>query len=45
MITFNFKDKEVKVSEPYYLTDNMEKDFNFMHKYYEDVVGKIPENV
>ncbi|MFK5959067.1 MAG: 1-acyl-sn-glycerol-3-phosphate acyltransferase [Lutibacter sp.] len=44
MITFNFKDKEVKVSKPYYLTDNKEKDFNFFHEYYKDVIGKIPEN-
>lgn len=44
MITFNFKDKEVKVSDPYYLTENMEKDFNFFHKYYKGVVGKVPEN-
>tara|TARA_R110001583_G_scaffold135989_3_gene287856 strand:+ start:34567 stop:35106 length:540 start_codon:yes stop_codon:yes gene_type:complete len=44
MFTFNFKDKEVKISEPYYLTDNMEKDFNFFYKFYEGVVGKVPEN-
>lgn len=44
MFTFNFKDKEIKISEPYYLTDNMEKDFNFFYKFYDGVVGKIPEN-
>lgn len=44
MATLNFKNKEVKISEPYYLTENMEKDFNFFHKYYEGVEGKIPEN-
>ena len=44
MITFNFKDKEVKVSKPYYHTDNKEKDFNFFHEYYKDVIGKVPEN-
>lgn len=41
MFTFNFKDKEIKISEPYYLTDNMEKDFNFFYKFYEGVEGKI----
>jgi len=44
MVTLNFKDKEIKISEPYYLTDNMEKDFNFFYNYYKDVVGKVPEN-
>lgn len=44
MIAFDFKNKEVKVAEPYYVTDNMENDFNFFHKYYEGVPGKIPEN-
>ncbi len=44
MFTFNFKDKEIKISEPYYLTDNMEKDFNFFYKFYDGVQGKIPEN-
>jgi hypothetical protein len=44
MFTFNFKDKEIKISEPYSLTDNMEKDFNFFYKFYEGVQGKIPKN-
>jgi len=44
MATLDFKMKEVKISEPYYLTDNMEEDFNFFHKYYEGVQGRIPEN-
>jgi len=44
MITFNFKDKEIKISEPYYITDNKEKDFNFFYKFYEGVIGKVPKN-
>ena len=43
MFTFNFKDKEIKISEPYYLTDNMDEDFKNFHKFYEGVQGKIPE--
>lgn len=43
MMTFNFKDKEVKISEPYYTTDNMEEDFNVFYKFYEGVIGKIPK--
>lgn len=44
MATLDFKNKEVKISEPYYLTNNMEEDINVFYKYYENVQGKIPEN-
>ncbi|NOR28508.1 MAG: acyltransferase [Lutibacter sp.] len=44
MATLDFGKKEVKISEPYELTENMEKDFNFFYKFYEGVQGKIPEN-
>jgi 1-acyl-sn-glycerol-3-phosphate acyltransferase len=44
MATLNFKDKEIKISEPYYTTDDMEKDFNFFYSFFKDAVGKIPEN-
>lgn len=43
MATLNFKDKEVKISEPYYTTNDMEHDFKVFHSYFEGVVGKIPE--
>jgi len=44
MAALDFKNKEVKISEPFYPTDNMEEDFKFMHNYFEGVQGKIPEN-
>lgn len=44
MIAFDFKNKEVKISEPYYLTDKKEEDLNFFYAYYEGVKGKIPKN-
>lgn len=44
MATLNFKDKEVKISEPFYPTDNMEADFKFMYAYFKGVKGKISEN-
>jgi len=44
MATLNFKDKEVKISNPFYPTDDMEKDFNFFYDFFKDAVGKIPEN-
>ena len=40
---FNFDKKEYIVSEPYYLTGNMEKDFLFFHNYYKDMKGKFPD--
>lgn len=43
MATMNFKDKEVKISDPYYTTDDKDKDFNFFYAYYKGVVGKVPE--
>lgn len=43
MFTLDFKNKENKVSEPFYPTDNIEADFNYMRKFYEGVVGKVPE--
>ena len=42
MATLNYKKKEVKISEPYYLTDNMEQDFNFFYKYFKEAEGKLP---
>ncbi len=43
MFTLDFKNKQNKISEPFYPTDNVEKDFAFMYDFYKDVVGKIPE--
>lgn len=43
MATLNFKAKEIKVSEPYYTTDNIEHDFKVFHSFFDGVVGKIPE--
>ena len=43
MFTLDFKNKQNKISEPFYPTDNIEKDFEFMHAFYKNVKGKIPE--
>ncbi len=43
MITFDFGKKQNIISEPFYPTDDMEADFIFMHAFFKDVVGKIPE--
>jgi len=43
MATLDFKNKQVKISDPYYLTNDMEKDFDFFYAYFKEVEGKIPE--
>ena len=43
MFTLDFKNKQNKVSEPFYPTDDMEADFKFMKQFFKGVVGKIPE--
>jgi len=43
MITLDFKNKQLKISEPYKLTDDMEADFEHFHAYFDGVIGKHPE--
>ncbi len=43
MFTLDFKNKQNKISEPFYPTDDIEADFKFINDYYKGVVGKIPE--
>ncbi|WP_299121260.1 1-acyl-sn-glycerol-3-phosphate acyltransferase [uncultured Tenacibaculum sp.] len=43
MFTFDFENKTVRVSEPYYTTDDMDKDFKHFYNYYRNVKGAIPE--
>lgn len=43
MISFDFKNKQNKISEPFYPTNNMVSDFKFMHSFFEGVKGKTPK--
>lgn len=43
MGALDFGKKQVKISEPYYLTDDKEKDFAHFHAFYEGVKGKKPD--
>ncbi len=43
MATLDFENKQVKISEPYYLTDNKEKDFEHFYSYFRGIKGKKPE--
>lgn len=41
MFTLDFGRKQNKISEPFYPTDNIEADFEFMKNFYEGVKGKV----
>lgn len=44
MVAFNYAEKEVKFSKPFFPTNNAEKDLQEIFKFYEGVQGKVPEN-
>ena len=41
MFTLDFKNKQNKISEPFYPTDNIEADFKTMKAFFEGVEGKV----
>ena len=43
MATLDFGRKQVKISEPYYTTDDKEKDFAYFHSFFADVIAKKPD--
>lgn len=43
MFTLDFENKQNKISEPFYTTDDIEADFKFIYNFYKGVKGKIPE--
>ncbi len=43
MATLDFENKQIKISDPYYITNNMEADFNYFYAYFRGVKGKKPE--
>lgn len=43
MFTLDFENKQNKISEPFYPTDDIEADFKFMRNFYKGVKGKLPE--
>ena len=43
METLDFGKKQVKISEPYHPTDDIEKDFEYFKSFYKGVLGKKPE--
>ena len=43
MFTLDFKNKQNKISEPFYPTEDMESDFKYMYDFFKGVQGKIPK--
>ncbi|MCL7762805.1 1-acyl-sn-glycerol-3-phosphate acyltransferase [Polaribacter sp. Z014] len=43
MATLDFKNKKIKISQPYYTTDSKEADFKVFHSFFKGVKGKNPE--
>jgi 1-acyl-sn-glycerol-3-phosphate acyltransferase len=43
MVSFDFGTKTVKFSEPFYPTDDIERDFKYIQEFYKGVQGKEPE--
>ncbi|TXD51765.1 MULTISPECIES: 1-acyl-sn-glycerol-3-phosphate acyltransferase [unclassified Polaribacter] len=43
MATLDFENKKLKISEPYYTTNDLNKDFEFFKAFYSNVKGKNPE--
>ncbi|WP_421806263.1 1-acyl-sn-glycerol-3-phosphate acyltransferase [Flagellimonas sp.] len=42
MVAFDFGKKEIKIGEPFWVTDNLESDFAKIRDFYRGVKGKIP---
>jgi 1-acyl-sn-glycerol-3-phosphate acyltransferase len=43
MATLDFENKTIKISEPYYVTDSLEKDLKKFKKFFKDVKGRKPK--
>ena len=42
-VSFDYKTKTVKIGEAFYPTGNIEPDITELHKFFNGVIGKIPE--
>jgi hypothetical protein len=40
----DFENKLIEFREPFYTTDSMENDFEFIHNYFKGVKGFKPDN-
>ncbi len=44
MVAFDYGKRQTVISKPFYPTDNMDNDFNFMYTFFKGVKGKVPQN-
>ena len=44
MIALDYANKEIRISPPFYTSDDYQKDLNFIKSFYKGVVGKVPAN-
>lgn len=42
MFTLDFENKQNKISQPFYPTDDIKADFQFIYNFYKGVKGKVP---
>lgn len=42
-VSFDYKTKKVTIGEPFYTTENYDKDYNQLKSFFDGVVGKVPE--
>ena len=41
--SLNFKDKEIKISDPYYITGDIDKDIKHLKLFFKGIRGRVPE--
>jgi len=43
LVAFDYRNKQIKFSQPYFPTENIEEDFKIYKNFFKGAVGKIPE--
>jgi 1-acyl-sn-glycerol-3-phosphate acyltransferase len=41
--SLNFKDKEIKISDPYYISGNIDEDIKYLKLFFKGIEGRVPE--
>jgi hypothetical protein len=44
MVAFDYGNKQVKISKPYFTTDNRDADYQLYESFYQGVIGKVAKN-
>ena len=40
--SLNFKDKEIKISDPYYISGNIDEDIKYLKLFFKGIEGRVP---